>query len=116
MKEDMNDFGKFLTDLAKSETAVSHEALENIKAKFQKEKEADIEARLRDVYISIQRTVAELRAIREAEKSVKARLKQFEQDAKDIVAGKSTLTTPRSEAILEPYAKPLLSSDLLRRK
>ena len=81
------DFGKFLSDLATSADAATNETLEGLKAKMQKEKQDQVERKLRSIFEQIQFQVERLREIRKSEKQIQDEIKKLEERANKIVTG-----------------------------
>jgi len=88
-KEVKQDFGAFLTKLAKEEASPATKAtLEALQAKMESERQAEIERKLLAIYTNIQRQVSELRALRNREEELKTAIKELEGKANDVIAGK----------------------------
>jgi putative heme degradation protein len=84
-----NNFGNFLSDLAKRPTAaVNSSVLDGIKAKIEAEQAAKVETRIRQIFNAIEAEVRELRSIRKKEAACKERIKVYEKQAQNIVDGK----------------------------
>jgi hypothetical protein len=83
------DFGAFMAGLAKDDASpATKKTLEELGAKLEAEKQAEVERKLRAVFAAMQRWVTELRSIRKRESDIKAEIKKLEGQANDIVAGK----------------------------
>jgi hypothetical protein len=90
MSDKNQDFGKFITRLAKSELEPATQAtLDSLKEKLKAEQQAEIERKLRAVFTATQRWVTELNAIRAREKGAKMEILKLEKQANDIIAGKA---------------------------
>jgi flagellin-specific chaperone FliS len=83
------DFGSFLTRLAKTDMSpATEETITNLKAKLEAEKQAEIEKKLRSIYLATQRYVNELRQNKMQRLALRAELTKLEQQANDVIAGK----------------------------
>jgi len=84
------DFGAFLTRLAKEEASPATKAtLESLQQKMEEERQAEVERKLRAIYAAIQRQVTELNNVRRQENTIKDAIKELETKANDVIAGKA---------------------------
>lgn len=83
-----SNFGQFMSTLAQKATPASAAMVEALKAKLEQEQQEKVEYALRGVWREIEREVAQLRDLRKREQAIKARIKDLEGKANDIVSGK----------------------------
>jgi hypothetical protein len=102
------DFGNWMSTLAKSADAATSETLDKIKEKLAAEKQAKIESALRSIFNQMEQQVQMLASVRRQEDGIKKRIKELERAANDIVTGKFEAS--------EVNSNPSSLGELLREK
>lgn len=85
------DFGKFLTNLASDAKPMAKKAVDDLRERIEAEQAAKIEARLREVWVEIERKVRDIREWKRAIRNTKAEIAELEKVANDIVNGKQAV-------------------------
>lgn len=81
------DFGAFLAGLATQAGPATQDTLTKLQEKMEAERQARLEAKLRNVFLDMERQVECLRAVRRQEKQHLARISELQEKANKIVAG-----------------------------
>lgn len=87
MAKNSMDFGKFLSGLASDASPATAETIKGLQEKMEKERQEQLELRVRAVFNRIQLKVSELREHRKREDIMKKNISDLEALANKIVKG-----------------------------